>query len=484
MISSVDFCFDKISKRKDNRFGYVVCRVRSGRNVKRVPLGVSVTEDDWLSFSSYYQNSDTDGGDKAFLEMDGVTKRGKSIVSTLGIANERFAHILDDIRRRLFEDNIDCSDAVVPLIISTRIAIHLNDRFKSIEGEHRNSIKRISLVKFMEDYANDKESGKRLKEGSLEKVTRGYVQSLRMIAANIRSFERFHGERIYLEDVTMGLRDKYMEWCRGKGLSANSIVQRIEAIHCVMRIAFEEGYTENSIHANSGFVPLPEKVGSILVSPSQIQDLMDLDLSSEEKVKELLANCRIGKRRMERYSFLLRPDKIGLLAQARDIFLIGCLTGQRYSDYCRLHPDMITEMDDISFIGIVQQKTKKRVVIPLDIRAEEILSRYEDGLPPMSVALLNECLHLIGELLHWTWKPVFSGSAPHSQIGLRFCDLLTSHTARRSFATNAYASHVPVESIMAVTGHSSELRLRGYVRDAPEANACIVAKDFERFLEL
>ena len=145
MISSVDFCFDKISKRKGNRFGYVICRVRSGRNVKRVPLGVSVTEDDWLSFSSYYQTLNSDDCNNVCLEMDGVTKRGKSIVSTLGIANERFAHILDDIRRRLFEDDIDCSDAVVPLIISTRIAIHLNDRFKSIEGEHRNclSLKKV-----------------------------------------------------------------------------------------------------------------------------------------------------------------------------------------------------------------------------------------------------------------------------------------------------------------------------------------------------
>lgn len=484
MVSSVDFCFDKISKRKDNRFGYVVCRVRSGRNVKRLPLGVSITEDDWLSFSSYYQNTNTDGSDKGSPKEDGVTKRGKSIVSTLGITNERFAYILDDIRRRLFEDDITCTDAIVPLIISTRIAIHLNDRFLSIEGESRKSLKKISLAKFMEDYANDKESGKRLKEGSLAKVTPRYIRRLRMIATNIRSFERFRGERIFLEDVTMPLRDEYLDWCRGKGLSTNTIVQRIEAIHCVMRIAFEEGYTENSIHANSGFVPLPEKVGSVLISHSQIQKLMELDLSSEEKVNELLANCKIGKRRMERYSPLLTPDKIILLGQARDIFIIGCLTGQRYSDYSRLRPDMITEMNDMSFIGVVQQKTKKRVVIPLDARVEEILFRYKDGLPNMPVALLNECLHLIGELLHWTWKPVFSGNAPHSHIGIRYCDLLTSHTARRSFATNAYASRVPVESIMAVTGHSSELRLRDYVRNAPEASASIVATDFEKFLEL
>jgi len=487
MVSSVDFCFDRISQKKDNRFGLLICRFRSGKNVKRLPLGVHVTEDDWKSFSMYYQEvcAVREQKNDGIVDRPDNFKEANVIVSTLGISNERLAIILDDIKDRLLsEESLLCTDSVVPLIVDTRVAMHLIDRFNKIESARRKKVKAISLVKFLEEYANDKESGKRLKEGGLSKVSFEYVKKLRMIASHWRAFERVHGEKIMLEDVTMRLREEYMEWCTRKGLSINSIVQRLEAVHCVMKVAYEEGYTENAIHAHSGFVPIPEKVGSVLINSAQLQELYESDLSSKEKIDELMEKCTIGKRRMERYKPLLQEDKIHLLAQARDIFVVGCLTGQRYSDYRRMNANMITEMNGMSFIGVVQQKTRKRVVIPLDERVVEILERYEEGLPDLSVEKVNECLHLIGELLQWTWKPIFSGNPPHSVTGSRFCDLLTSHTARRSFATNAYACRIPVESIMAVTGHTSELRLRGYVRDAPEVSASIVARDFERFLEL
>lgn len=36
------------------------------------------------------------------------------------------------------------------------------------------------------------------------------------------------------------------------------------------------------------------------------------------------------------------------------------------------------------------------------------------------------------------------------------CDMVTSHTARRSFATNAYRAGIPSLSIMQITGHTTE----------------------------
>ena len=49
----------------------------------------------------------------------------------------------------------------------------------------------------------------------------------------------------------------------------------------------------------------------------------------------------------------------------RDIFIVGCLTGQRVSDYSRICEDMITEIGGTEFILITQQKTEKKVYIPL-----------------------------------------------------------------------------------------------------------------------
>lgn len=57
--------------------------------------------------------------------------------------------------------------------------------------------------------------------------------------------------------------------------------------------------------------------------------------------------------------------------------------------------------------------------------------------------------------------------------------MLLSHTARRSFATNAYKAGVPLPSIQAITGHSSEAQLRRYLKLDAEEKAVIALKDFK-----
>ncbi|MCD7940142.1 MAG: tyrosine-type recombinase/integrase, partial [Bacteroides intestinalis] len=50
-------------------------------------------------------------------------------------------------------------------------------------------------------------------------------------------------------------------------------------------------------------------------------------------------------------------------------------------------------------------------------------------------------------------------------------ELVTSHTARRSFATNLYLSGFPAISIMQITGHCTEKAFMAYIRVTPEQHA-------------
>ena len=56
------------------------------------------------------------------------------------------------------------------------------------------------------------------------------------------------------------------------------------------------------------------------------------------------------------------------------------------------------------------------------------------------------------------------------------CDMVTSHTARRSFATNAYRAGIPSLSIMQITGHSTESSFMKYIRVSKEENAISLSK--------
>ena len=54
-------------------------------------------------------------------------------------------------------------------------------------------------------------------------------------------------------------------------------------------------------------------------------------------------------------------------------------------------------------------------------------------------------------------------------------ELVTVHTARRSFATNAFLAGVPSISIMKITGHRSEKSFLKYIKITQEQNADLMA---------
>ena len=49
--------------------------------------------------------------------------------------------------------------------------------------------------------------------------------------------------------------------------------------------------------------------------------------------------------------------------------------------------------------------------------------------------------------------------------------LVSSHTARRSFATNAYKAGIPSIAIMKITGHKRESTFMRYIRVSERENA-------------
>ncbi len=50
-------------------------------------------------------------------------------------------------------------------------------------------------------------------------------------------------------------------------------------------------------------------------------------------------------------------------------------------------------------------------------------------------------------------------------------NLVTSHTARRSFATNAFLNDVPSIAIMKITGHKTESAFMKYIKMSAKDNA-------------
>ncbi len=86
---------------------------------------------------------------------------------------------------------------------------------------------------------------------------------------------------------------------------------------------------------------------------------------------------------------------------------------------------------------------------------------------------MNKYLKEIGEIsgIDETIKiAITRGGKTENNLFPKF-DLMTTHTARRSFSTNAYLMDIPSISIMKITGHRTERSFMKYIRISQEDNA-------------
>lgn len=163
------------------------------------------------------------------------------------------------------------------------------------------------------------------------------------------------------------------------------------------------------------------------------------------------------------------------LSIVRDLFLVGCYTGLRYSDYSRLDDSVITN----DTITIKTKKTDTIVCIPLHPRVKEILRKHKGTIRyKESQANFNAALKRIAKRAEIKEKILIEYSFEGRIIRERMPKyaLVSSHTARRTFATNAYISGIQTARIMLLTGHKTEAAFFKYIRIQKQENAMLLSE--------
>lgn len=236
------------------------------------------------------------------------------------------------------------------------------------------------------------------------------------------------------------------------------------------------GYTNNYIHKiMSRIKTVLRKADKLGVNTNDEYRVIDNSVREEQTTAIYLNREELGKL----YDLELKDHR---LTWARDLFLIGAYTGLRYSDFSRLTADHIRVVQDVQCIDILTRKTKKRVVIPLEQVVLDILGKYDGKLPKMSQQKMNVYLKQIGEFCPWMHnninRVITRGGETVSEIVPRYT-LFTTHTARRSFATNSYKAGLDVISIMKITGHTTQKQFMKYIRVGEAENAVLVARKLQ-----
>lgn len=341
-----------------------------------------------------------------------------------------------------------------------------------------------TFMEFVEQFIQECESGERLKQKSTRKITAGTIKNYRGFQAQMLEYQKARKRVIDWDDLNFDFYRDYKQFFISKNYSPNTIARHIKNMKTMLYAARDLHLTTRDDFMSRQWSADREDVENIYITEERLKELYEFDMSDYQTMKQRAERYAKDDEEKKRVIHALKRDLYRQkLTEARDIFVLGCLTGQRVSDYKRISTDMIeTIQGDRKFLHLVQVKTEKDVYVPYNNIIGKILRKYKGQLPTIYDQHLNDRIKVVGLLLGWT-EP----AGLMERRGLmeypskkRFCDAIVTHTARRTFATNAYKAGVPLSAIMAVTGHATEDMLRRYLKLNTKEKALMAAAEFDK----
>jgi integrase len=161
------------------------------------------------------------------------------------------------------------------------------------------------------------------------------------------------------------------------------------------------------------------------------------------------------------------------LNNAKDWLIIGCYIGQRAGDLLQLTSGNIHNHRNFKIIELKQQKTKKKVSIPIPPKVQLILDKRNGEFPTTYSNNIGSSMTIFNRLIKRVCykakiNQVINGGKIDPDTNRKKqgdypkFQLVTSHICRRSFATNHYGD-IPTPLLINITGHSTEKEFLNYI---------------------
>ncbi len=288
---------------------------------------------------------------------------------------------------------------------------------------------------------------------------RGTWKMLRTCANHLIEYSKDRGEDLNYEDFDYTFRNDFENWMyrEPREHSTNYASKMLSLVRQFLHEATQRGYTQKKTFLQRGWTIKKEKIRKEVLSFDELRILYDLDLSD-----------------------IPRLDRV------RDLFLIGCYSGLRFSDFTRIRPEHIIREDGIEMIQLNTQKTDTEVVIPLMPELRTIMEKYNYRSPQaISNQKMNEYLKDILKKAGFNQEIVVKksiGGQVHELVYKKY-ELAQTHMARRSFATNFYQLGIPAGHLMLITGHSTEKQFFEYINVDKKKNAKAMAKQIAMLMK-
>lgn len=270
------------------------------------------------------------------------------------------------------------------------------------------------------------------------KVTwQSYLRTLELV----KSFEADEKYKVKFETINIEFYYSFVEYLEDTHeMSPNTVGKQIKNIKMFMNTANEDGVTSFMGHKHKYFKVLRVESFNIYLNEKELEQIRDVE-----------------------YEFDSVDDRV------RDLFLLGAYTGQRISDWRKLHEDNIQDIKGIKCFKFKQAKTNNEVVIPLHPNVKAILNKRNYTAPKF----VNE--QDINIRLKDIAKDAKITQEVKEKDGVKKNTLISSHSARRSFCSNAYKSGMDSLAIMKLSGHKTEKSFLKYIKIGNEEFASRIA---------
>jgi len=323
--------------------------------------------------------------------------------------------------------------------------------------------KQLNVVDYLNSFVRDIESGVILTEKKTKYVD-GSIKPYRTLVSNLKMFDFLNSTETFFDTINSDWYDNFINFlyddaeCVELELSKDAYTPKsagkyIKCLKHLMKYAYEKDLSSNTEFQKKYFKAPDKESFAVVLSIAEIDQLANL------KLKDTDMECR-------------------------DIFLVGCYSGLRQSDFGNIKPAYFSEEDDgngkkVTVLSVNTQKTTTSVKIPVVNNFLAIVKKYNYNLPSISSKVLNERIKTIAEQAGITNEITFKSfkGGEQKEIVLPKWKLIASHTCRRSAITNFYFYYkIPAERIMRISGHKDMKTFRNYIRFGDMDNALAVAE--------
>jgi integrase len=317
---------------------------------------------------------------------------------------------IDKIHYELLNDDI-------PISVSA-----LSEKFdEKINGVSRKTSFFDFAYEFVENSRNSKTKG----------TCDGYIHLIN----SLKEFEKQYRRRLDWSNFDYKFYTDYQTFqYNTNGNSQNLFGKRIAQIKAILNNATKLGLNKYSFFKE--FKVLKTKSKKQYLNEEEIQLLLNFDLSDHKRLEKV-----------------------------RDIFLVCCYTGVRFSEYKNLKQENIELGKNGKSINYYSKKTKKYVHTICNEKTLDLLKKYQFDLPHISGQKYNEYIKEVCELAGIDNEILVHSYKAGKAISFKKkkYELIASHTARVSFVTNLHNNCISSSLIKTLTGHSNESMVNNYV---------------------